>query len=64
MMDANVEEQATTPATFVEYLERYLVKKPDIPDHSFGAHLMEYFGEGPNFTEWRCCNSQVRSSNA
>jgi hypothetical protein len=60
MSEQQVEEAAPVeaPITFIDYLERFLAKRPNIPDPSFDTHLMEYFGEWPNFTEWRCCNGR------
>jgi hypothetical protein len=57
MSEQQVDEAA--PVTFVDYLERFLTKRPNIPDHSFDAHLIEYFSEWPNFTQWRCRNGRA-----
>jgi hypothetical protein len=48
------------PTTFVEYLEHFLAKWPDITrDHSFDAHLLEYFSEWPTYTTYRRCNGKA-----
>jgi hypothetical protein len=40
--------------SFVDYYDAW----PNIKDRSFDECLREYFGECPEFTSWRCCNSQ------